>query len=305
MEKIGFLGLGTMGGPMARNVLRKGFAVKGFDVSQPAMAAHVAAGGTVAVSGADLAASCDIIITMLPDSPDVERAVLGGEGPGEEGLIHRMKPGAVLIDMSTIEPAVTRRIGQALAARGIGMVDSPVGKTVDHAVAGTLTLMVGGAPEVVARVRPVLDCMGTDFFYCGALGMGEALKLTNNFLATTILAATSEALVMGVKAGLPLELMTDVMRTTMAWNNQLAVALPRKALAGDISAGFMVRLGQKDQRLAIAMGKELGVTTPVGAAAYATLAEAAQAGLAERDVTAVLCLRERQADVVVRSKQSV
>jgi 3-hydroxyisobutyrate dehydrogenase-like beta-hydroxyacid dehydrogenase len=296
MDRIGFLGLGTMGGPMARNILRKGYQVKGFDLNRHAVDAHVAAGGEAATSLADLAEGCDVVITMLPDGPDVERAVLG-----EGGLVHAMRPGSVLIDMSTIDPAVTRRVGQALAEKGIAMVDSPVGKTQDHAIAGTLTLMVGGDPAIVERVRPILACMGADFFYCGGLGMGEALKLTNNFLAATILSATSEALVMGTKAGLSLELMTEVMRTTMAWNNQLAVALPKKGLAGDFSPGFMVKLGEKDQRLAIGMAKALGVDTPVGAAAHAVLAEA-KTSFADLDVTSVLRLREEQAGVTVRAK---
>ena len=295
MDKIGFLGLGTMGGPMARNILKKGYAVRAFDLNPAAIERHVAAGGTAAATTADIAEGSDIVITMLPDGPDVERAVLG-----EDGLVHVMKPGSVLVDMSTIDPAVTRRVGAALAEKGIGMVDSPVGKTADHAVAGTLTLMVGGDPALVTRVRPVLDCMGTDFFYCGDLGMGEALKLTNNFLAATILSATSEALVMGAKAGLTLELMTSVMKTTMAWNNQLAVALPKKGLAGDFTAGFMVKLGQKDQRLAITMAKALGVETPVGSSAFDVLTKASEIGFAELDVSSVLKLREEQAGVTVR-----
>jgi 3-hydroxyisobutyrate dehydrogenase-like beta-hydroxyacid dehydrogenase len=232
---------------------------------------------------------------MLPDGPDVERAVLG-----EGGVLSGLGAGAILIDMSTIDPAVTRRIGAEILARGAVMIDSPVGKTADHAVAGTLTLMVGGDREIVDRVRPILDLMGRDFFYCGPLGMGEAMKLTNNFLAATIMAASVEALVLGTKAGLSLELMMDVMRTTMAWNNQLAIALPRKALADDFSLGFMVRLAQKDQRLAIAMAKALEVPTPVGTAAHDTLAEAAAKGFADADVGSILKLREGQASVHVR-----
>lgn len=298
MDRIGFLGLGTMGGPMARNILRRGYRVKGFDLNPAAIKAHVDAGGQAATSLQDVAKDADVVITMLPDGPDVEKAVVG-----EGGLVQAMQPGSVLIDMSTIDPGVTRRVGRALAEKGIAMVDCPVGKTQDHAIAGTLTLMIGGDPAVIERVRPVLDCMGRDFFYCGELGMGEALKLTNNFLAASILSATSEALVMGRKAGLSLEIMTDVMRTTMAWNNQLAVALPKKGLAGDFSPGFMVKLGEKDQRLAIDLAKALGVETPVGAAVHAVLVQAKNAGFADLDITAVLSLREKQAGIVVRAKQ--
>ncbi|TXI09137.1 MAG: NAD(P)-dependent oxidoreductase [Rhizobium sp.] len=294
-EKIGFLGIGTMGGPMARNILKKGYSVMAYDLNPAAISAHEAVGGSSAGSLAELGASCDVVITMLPDGPDVEKAVLG-----EGGLASGMRKGAVLIDMSTIDPAVTRRVGAALSDKGIGMIDSPVGKTQDHAIAGTLTLMVGGPKDLVERVRPILDCMGSDYFYCGDLGMGEALKLTNNFLAATILSATTEALVMGTKAGLTVELMTSVMKTTMAWNNQLAVALPKKGLTGDFTAGFMVKLGQKDQRLALAMAKALKVDTPVGIAAFDVLSLAKDSGFADLDVTSVLRLREEQAGVKVR-----
>lgn len=295
MRNIGFLGLGTMGGPMARNLLRKGYSVRGFDLSAAGLKQHAEAGGTTAGSPRAAAEGMDVVIAMLPDGPDVEHAVLG-----EDGAIHSMKPGTVFIDMSTIDPAVTRRIGAALAERGIEMVDSPVGKTADHAVAGTLTLIVGGKPEVVEAVRPILDCMGTDFFYCGGLGMGEAMKLTNNFLSAAILTATVEALVMGTKSGLTLDTMTAVMRTTMAWNNHLGISLPKKALADDFSPGFMVKLAEKDQRLALNLAAAVGAPAPVGAAVHETLTETARSGSAELDMSAVLRLREEQAGVRVR-----
>ena len=149
MDKIGFLGLGTMGGPMARNILKKGYAVRAFDLNPAAIERHVAAGGTAAATTADIAEGSDIVITMLPDGPDVERAVLG-----EDGLVHVMKPGSVLVDMSTIDPAVTRRVGAALAEMGIGLVDSPVGKTADDAVAGTLPVLTRRSTLLLASPGP-------------------------------------------------------------------------------------------------------------------------------------------------------
>jgi 4-hydroxybutyrate dehydrogenase/sulfolactaldehyde 3-reductase len=295
VKNIGFLGLGTMGAPMARNLLGKGYSVRGFDLSATALRKHEEAGGTTAASPRAAADAVDVAIAMLPDGPDVERAVLG-----EDGAIHSMKPGSVFIDMSTIDPAVTRRVGAALADKGVEMVDSPVGKTADHAIAGTLTLMIGGKKEIVDAVRPILDCMGTDFFYCGELGMGESMKLTNNFLSAAILSATAEALVMGTKSGLTLDTMMSVMRTTMAWNNHLGISLPQKALADDFSLGFMVRLAEKDQRLALSLAAALGAPTPVGKAVHETLAETARNGLAELDISAVLRLREEQAGTRVR-----
>lgn len=295
MEDIGFIGLGTMGGAMAANLVRAGHRVAGFDTDAAAVARFVAAGGIAAGSARAAADGADVVITMLPDGPDVERAVTGADG-----ALAGLREGAVLVDMSTIDPAVTRRIATTLATRGVAMVDSPVGKTADHARAGTLTLMVGGDPATVERVRPILMRMGSDFFYCGALGMGEAMKLVNNFLAQTLLAASAEALVLGASAGLTLDVMTSVMRTTMAWNNQLGVAMHKKALLGDFTPGFMVRLAEKDQRLAVTMARDLGVPVPVGSATYAVLTEAAHAGLANADAGAMLKLRETQAGVVVR-----
>jgi 4-hydroxybutyrate dehydrogenase / sulfolactaldehyde 3-reductase len=237
----------------------------------------------------------EIVITMLPDAPDVERVAFGAEG-----IVAGIRAGSVYIDMSTIDPGTTRRVGEAIAAKGASMIDSPVGKTADHAVAGTLTLMVGGPVDVVARCRPLLDCMGSDFFHCGELGAGQTMKLINNLLATAVSEASIEALVAGTKSGLALDTMTSVLRTTMAWNNALAIALPKRPLAGDFAPGFMLKLAHKDCRLALEMADALGVDAPVGRAAFASLDEGMKRGLADEDVGALLKLREEAAGVKVR-----
>jgi 3-hydroxyisobutyrate dehydrogenase-like beta-hydroxyacid dehydrogenase len=237
----------------------------------------------------------DFVITMLPDSPDVDRVATG-----PDGILKGLKPGAVYIDMSTIDPATTRRIGVQVTAKGAFMIDSPVGKTADAAVAGTLTLMVGGAADVIARCRPLLDCMGTDFFHCGDLGAGQTMKLLNNLLAQALGAASTEALVAGVKAGLTIETMMSVLRTTMAWNNQLAIAMPKKSLQGNFTPGFMMKLAHKDCRLALQMVDSLGVGAPVGHATLAALDEGIKAGLQDYDVGAMLKMREEAAGVKVR-----
>jgi 3-hydroxyisobutyrate dehydrogenase-like beta-hydroxyacid dehydrogenase len=292
---IGFIGLGTMGAPMARNILAKGHRLIVADVQPAAVAALVSDGATAAVTPSDVAAGSEIVITMLPDAPDVERVALGAAG-----IVEGIGPGTVYVDMSTIDPGTTRKVGAAIAAKGAAMIDSPVGKTADAAVAGTLTLMVGGAPETVARCRSVLDCMGTDFFYCGELGAGQTMKLVNNLLATAVSEASIEALVAGVKSGLTLETMMSVLRTTMAWNNALAIALPKRPLAGDFKPGFMMKLAHKDCRLALHMVEELGVSAPVGRAALASLEEGVKRGLHDHDVGALLKLREEGAGVKVR-----
>jgi 4-hydroxybutyrate dehydrogenase / sulfolactaldehyde 3-reductase len=296
---IGFIGLGTMGAPMARNILNKGHRLIVSDVAPAAVASLPAAGATAATTPKEVAAGSEVVITMLPDGPDVERVALGADG-----IVAGIRPGSVYIDMSTIDPDTTRRIGEAVAAKGAAMIDSPVGKTADHAVAGTLTLMVGGPAEIVARCRPLLDCMGTDFFHCGGLGAGQTMKLINNLLATAVSEASIEALVTGTKSGLALDTMMSVLRTTMAWNNALAIALPKRPLAGDFSPGFMLKLAHKDCRLALQMADGLGVAAPVGRAAFASLDEAMQRGLADDDVGALLKLREEPAGVEVRSRRA-
>jgi 3-hydroxyisobutyrate dehydrogenase-like beta-hydroxyacid dehydrogenase len=292
---VGFIGLGTMGAPMARNILNKGHQLIVADIQPAAVSSLVAAGAVAASTASEVAAGSEFVITMLPDAPDVERVALG-----PNGVVEGIKPGAVYIDMSTIDPETTRRVGAAIARKGASMIDSPVGKTADAAVAGTLTLMVGGPAAIVARCRAVLDCMGTDFFHCGELGAGQTMKLINNLLATAVAEASIEALVTGAKSGLTLDTMMSVFRTTMAWNNALAISMPKRPLAGDFTPGFMMKLAHKDCRLALRMVEALGIMAPVGQAALASLEEGMRRGLAEHDVGALLKLREEPAGVQVR-----
>jgi len=293
---VGFIGLGTMGAPMALNLIKKGHTLIVADAQPAAVSSLVAAGARAGATPADVAAASEIVITMLPDAPDVERVALGSGG-----IVEGIRKGAVYIDMSTIDPETTRRVGAAVARKGAAMIDSPVGKTADAAVAGTLTLMVGGSADVIGRCRPVLDAMGTDFFHCGELGAGQTMKLINNLLATAVSEASIEALVTGTKSGLSLDTMMSVFRTTMAWNNALAIAMPKRPLAGDFSPGFMMKLAHKDCRLALKMVDGLGVVAPVGHAAFASLEEGMRRGLSDDDVGALLKLREEHAGVKVRS----
>lgn len=297
--KVGFIGLGVMGGPMAANVLKGGHELTVYDLNPAAVAQLTALGARAAASPRELGQASEVVITMLPEPQHVEGAILG-----ENGAAAGMAAGGTVIDMSTIDPTTSQRVGQALKARGIAMVDSPVGKTSEHAVTGTLTLMIGGEAADIERVRPVLSCMGNQFFICGGQGMGHAMKMTNNLLATTIMCANTEALAIGAKCGLTLETMVEVMKTTMGWNQQLAVALPKKAFLGDDSPGFMVKLAAKDVRLAVAAARQQGFEPMVGAGALATLDRAAQLGRADRDTAALLFLREEQLGIRVRPAPS-
>ena len=293
--KVGFIGLGVMGGPMAANILKGGHSLTVFDLDMAAVAKLVSAGAKAAGTPREVGAASEIVVTMLPLPSHVDQVVLGANGVAE-GL----QRGGLVIDMSTIDPQTSKRVGRALRERGIGMVDSPVGKTSEHAVTGTLTLMVGGTEADIAQAKPVLDCMGNQTFLCGGPGAGHAMKMTNNLLATTIMCANTEALAIGVKEGLTLELMIEVMKTTMAWNQQLAVAMPKKAFIGDDSPGFMVKLAAKDVRLAVDAAKAMGFDAVVGAGALATLDRAAAMGYAERDTAVLMKIREDELGIRVR-----
>lgn len=293
--KVGFIGLGVMGGPMAANILKGGHQLTVYDRSLEAVERLVQAGAKAASSPKEVGAASEIVVTMLPEPQHVEQVVLGKDGVAES-----LQPGGIVIDMSTIDPRTSQRVGDELRKRGFEMVDSPVGKTSEHAATGTLTLMVGGNPAAIEHAMPVLKCMGTDTFLCGGPGMGHAMKITNNLLATTIMVANTEVLAIGIKSGLTLELMQEVMRTTMAWNQQLAVAMPKKAFLGDDSPGFAVRLACKDVRLACDLAEAQGFKAEVGRAAQSTMEKAIAMGLGERDTAALMKIREDQLGIKVR-----
>jgi 3-hydroxyisobutyrate dehydrogenase-like beta-hydroxyacid dehydrogenase len=295
--KVGVVGLGVMGAPMALNILKHGHELTVYDKSPEAVARLVQAGAKQAQTAREVGAASDIVVTMLPEPQHVEQVVLG-----PDGLAEGLRAGGIVIEMSTIDPSTSRRVGDALRQRGMELVDSPVGKTSEHAATGTLTLMVGGNKEAIDRATPVLNCMGTDTYYCGGPGTGHAMKMTNNLLATTIMIANTEALAIGVKNGLTLELMQEVMRTTMAWNQQLAVAMPKKAFLGDDSPGFAIRLACKDVRLACEAADQMGFEASVGRGAQATMERAMAQGLGDRDTAALMFLREKALSIEIRQQ---
>jgi 3-hydroxyisobutyrate dehydrogenase-like beta-hydroxyacid dehydrogenase len=299
MLKVGFIGLGVMGGPMAMCVLKGGHALTVYDLDAAAVKRLTDAGAKAAASPKEVGAASDVVVTMLPEPQHVKQVVLGPNGVAE-GL----KAGGVVIDMSTIDPYTSQEVGAELKKKGIDMVDSPVGKTSEHAATGTLTLMIGGEQAAIDKVKPVLEKMGSDFYYCGGPGMGHAMKITNNLLATTIMTANVEALSIGAKCGLTLELMMEVMKTTMGNNVQLYSAMPKKAFKGDDSPGFMIKLAGKDVRLAVELARKQGFEPLVGAGAQATLERAMKMGLGERDTAALLFQREKELGIKVRPAEA-
>jgi 3-hydroxyisobutyrate dehydrogenase-like beta-hydroxyacid dehydrogenase len=294
-EKVGFVGVGTIGKPMALNILKGGHPLTVFDLNQAAVGEMIEAGAKGAPTPAEVARQSEVVITMVPDAPDVEKAALG---PG--GIIEGLAPGAIYIDMSTSAPATTRKIGAAMAAEGIRMVDAPVARTVDNAYAGTLAIMMGGDPADVDAVRPILERMGDTFTYCGPLGNAHAMKLVNNFISGGTVAVMSEALAFGVKAGLALETITQLVGSTFARNGILEHVLPAHAFKGDYAPGFMARLSHKDIRLALDLAAEAGLDAPVGKAIFETLQRTLDAGYATDDFTSMIRVNEARAGVQVR-----
>ena len=296
MERVGFIGLGVMGSRMAQNILKGGYPLTVYDVDPTAVEVLQNAGANVAQSPQDVGSASDVVVTMLPAPQDVEEVLLG-----PRGVVNCMSSGGIIVEMSTIDPMTSQRICAELAKRAIGMIDSPVGKTSDHAASGTLTLMLGGDLDLIDKVKPILACMGSDMYYCGGHGMGHAMKMVNNLLAAAIIVADTEAMAIGVKAGLTVDLMLEVMKTTMAWNAQLGTNLANRAFKGDDTPGFMVKLACKDVRLALAYAEQLGIDAVVGRVAQTMLDQAVARGYGGRDTAALMFMREIDVGIKVRS----
>lgn len=297
-SRIGFVGIGTIGKPMALNIRKGGYELAVFDLDQQAVAELIEAGATGKASPAAVAEASDIVITMVPDAPDVSKAAIG---PG--GVIEGLAAGGLYIDMSTVDPATTRANGAKMAERGIKMIDAPVGRTVDNAYEGTLAIMVGGEAEDVERAMPILRCMGTDITHCGPLGNGHAVKLVNNYISGGILALLSEGLTFGAKAGLELETMLEVVGGTFASSGIMTKMLPARAFKGDFSLGFKTTLSHKDIRLGLGLAEAAGLDAPVGKGVFETLQRTIDAGYADDDFASMFRVNEAKAGVEVRLKK--
>jgi 4-hydroxybutyrate dehydrogenase/sulfolactaldehyde 3-reductase len=282
VQRIGFIGVGTMGAPMARNLRKVGYALGVFDINPQACAALAAAGVKTATSPADAARDAEIVITMLPNGEDVETAMFGSAG-----AVESMQKGSLLIEMSTIAPAATDRIANKLAARGIAMLDAPVGRSSQHAVEGKLLIMVGGETADLERARPVLEKLGDTIVHCGRSGSGSRMKVVNNFMSITANVTTAEALLLAEASGLDPELARKVMLGTTAGQGHMATTYPAKVLRNDVSPGFMVDLAHKDLGLALELASQLEVATPTAAAARPIYERARNEGRARHDWTAI------------------
>ena len=255
-ERIGFIGLGIMGIPMCRNLMKAGFSCVTYTRTKSRADGLLSEGAVWADSPAAVAAQCDIIITMVTDTPDVEKVLLE-----ENGVIEGAKPGSVVIDMSTISPSATQDMAAALAEKGVEMLDAPVSGGDKGAIAGTLSIMVGGKQEVFDRCLPVFQAMGKNINLIGDSGAGQMTKLCNQVAVSLANLAMAEALLLGAKAGLNLEKMLAAISGGAAGSWQLSNLAPR-VIKRDFAPGFMVTLQQKDLRLVLGAANELGVGLP-------------------------------------------
>ena len=287
MASVTFIGLGMMGAPMARNILRKGHVLTVFDVHSPAIDAFAETNARRAASPAAAAEGADFVVTMLPRSSDVATAMLAADGAAP-----RMSAGSMLIDCTTAAPDESIALAASLSERGIRMIDAAVGRSPWDAQAGTLLFMVGGAEEDVADARPVLDCMGSEVIHCGPLGSGATTKVVNNYMSVAGMVLAAETLALGRKAGLDRDVLMRVLQSTVAGRGAINVLYPKKVLAGDVTPLFAMRLAYKDLGLALELGGRLGVPLCMGAAGREQLGLGRAFGRMDEDVTAILLVLE-------------
>ena len=286
MQRIGFIGLGRMGRPMASNLCKKGFELLVYDVNPQALAAFGQSRATSAAAIADIARGCDIVITMLPSSAHVEAVVLG-----PDGLLAGGRPGQLIMDMSTIDPNTTDSLAEHASEQGMSLVDAPVGRLASHADRGESLFMVGASAKDFNRVLPLLQAMGTTIHHCGEVGTGIRTKLVNNYLAVVSCQLNAEALALSQRFGLRLEKTLEVIDGTTAFNGQLRLNWATKVLKGDISAGFTIDLAHKDLSLILDAANKAKLPLPVAAAAREMFSVARAGPYAQCDFSAMSDVR--------------
>lgn len=300
--RIGFIGIGVMGRPMTLNLLKARHEVTIYarHPDKAEVQEVLQAGARLAPSARAAAMASEIVITMVPNSAQVEEVVAG-----PQGILEGAHKGLVIIDMSTIAPAMSRKMADLADSKGVHFLDAPVSGGSQGAEKGTLTIMVGGKQDVFERVRPVLETMGKkeSVIYVGPSGSGEIVKIINNILVGTIAAATAEALVLGVKAGADLETMTRIIGISTGASWQLSNAFPLRAFNGSFQPGFMTDLLHKDLGLALDLATENQTSSSMTVQARQLFEMAHVAGYGRDDYTSVMRVLEELAGIEVRTKK--
>ncbi|MGH2426117.1 MAG: 2-hydroxy-3-oxopropionate reductase [bacterium] len=285
-ERIGFIGLGIMGKPMARNLIKAGYSLTVHNRSRGTVDELVRDGAKDGRTPRAVAEESDIIITMLPDSPDVQQVVTG---PG--GVLEGLREGAALVDMSTISPMVTQELAKAVRAKGAEMLDAPVSGGEKGAIDATLSIMVGGPEGTFARVKPVFEAMGKNIVHIGASGAGQVTKACNQIVVALTIQAVSEALTLAAKAGVDTGKVRQALLGGFAQSRILDVH-GQRMLERNFKPGFRVRLHQKDLNIGLSTGKNLGVPLPATAIVQEAFTALQGLGRGDQDHSSLVTLLE-------------
>jgi len=293
--KIGFVGIGAMGKPMAGNLLKAGYEVHVFDLMEANVNEMAAKGAIPCKTNTELAANVDVVFTSLPNSAIVESVM-----NGPNGIFDACKPGTILIDMSSVSPASTVRMARIAESKGLHYVDAPVSGGTAGAAAGTLTIMVGADDETFERIEPILHVIGKNIYHVGETGLGDAIKIVNNLLLGCNMAALAEALVLGVKCGLKPEVMQEIIPVSSGSSYALTAKLEKFILEGNFEGGFSMNLQHKDLGLALEAAKEAGVPLPITGLATSIYEMGRAQGLGKEDMSAVIKVWESMTGAKVR-----
>ncbi|MDF2927208.1 MAG: 2-hydroxy-3-oxopropionate reductase [Paenibacillaceae bacterium] len=294
MRKIGFIGLGIMGKPMSKNLLKAGYELTVLDRNPAAIEELRIAGASVAANPREVAAQTDIVITMLPNSPQVKEVVLG-----DNGVIEGARPGCVLIDMSSIAPLVSRELYGKLAEAGVGMLDAPVSGGEPKAIEGTLSVMAGGEKAVFDACFDIMKAMAGSVVYTGGIGAGNITKLANQVIVALNIAAMSEALVLASKAGVEPELVYQAIRGGLAGSTVLDAKAPL-VMDRKFNPGFRINLHIKDLANALDTAHEIGAPLPLTAAVMEMMQALRVDGLGDADHSALTQYYEKMAKIEVK-----
>lgn len=293
-QAIGFVGLGTMGGPMASRLAASGYRVTGYDVNPERAARAREAGVALAAAPAGAAETADVVLSSLPDPAAVRRAYLGADG-----ALSAARPGTTCVDLSTIDPDTWRDVATAARARGVDCLDAPVSGGPNEAGGGKLVFLVGGDAAVLERCRPVLMTLGTDLHHVGPLGSGQVVKIVNNVMSMGNVAVAAEAMVLGVKAGVDPQRLFDILSTSGGRSHHFLKRFPN-VLAGDFTPHFSIGLSRKDVSLALALAAKLEMPMLVTSTVRQVYEAAHAQGLGQLDMAAVTALYEQWTGVTVR-----
>jgi 2-hydroxy-3-oxopropionate reductase len=294
LANIGFIGLGIMGYPMSRNLLKAGHGLVVYDIVPELLKRAVGSGAAEGQSCRDVAARTDLVITMLPDGPEVETAVLGSDG-----VLAGARKGAVVVDMSSINPLVSQKVAAACAEKGVDFLDAPVSGGEPKAVDATLAIMVGGSEPVFQRVLPVLKAMGSSVTLTGPVGAGNVTKLCNQIMVACNIAAMGEALVLATRAGLDPEVVFNAVKGGLAGSAVLSAKAPM-VIERNFKPGFRIRLHEKDLRNALETAEALKAPLPMTSLVQQMLIALVTSGKGELDHSAIVNFVEQLARVEVK-----